>query len=137
MSDALNRCCSRFREEIGDAEHCLKQVGGHLASAAEKGVDTLEADLTAALARCEAKHAQAAGAGKRIGQFIDDLRQTAVNRFEDWKTDREVEKIEKHADKMEQRAVDAIAVAACALLEAEVAVVDALRTRKMAIEVAG
>ena len=137
MSEALNRCCSRFREEIGVAEQSLKQVGSHLVSATEKGVDALEGDLKTALSRCEAKHAEAAHAGRRIGQFLEDVKQTAVNRFEDWKTDREVEKIEKHADKMEQRAVDAIAVAACALLEAEVAIVDALRTRKMAIEVAG
>ena len=33
--------------------------------------------------------------------------------------------------------MDAIVVAAYAILEAEVAIVDALRTRKMAVEIAG
>jgi len=46
-------------------------------------------------------------------------------------------KLEKDADKKEQCAVDAVVVAAYALLEAEVAIVEALKARKIAIEVAG
>jgi hypothetical protein len=60
-----------------------------------------------------------------------------IAKYEDWKTDREIEKLEKHADQKEQQAVDAVVVAAFALLEAEVAIVEALKARKVAIEVAG
>ena len=85
----------------------------------------------------EAKREQAAHAGHRIKKFLEESKENVVTKFEDWKTDREIEKIEKDADNKEQQAVDAIVVAAYALLDAEVAIVDALKARKMAIEVAG
>lgn len=137
MSEALDRCCNRFKEEINAAASCLTNVGGHVAGVSKKGVDALEADLHKALAKCEAKQEQAAHAGKRVGQFIAEVKKNAVNKFEDWRADRVIGKVEKQADKKEQQAVDAIVVAAYAILEAEVAILDALRTRKMAVEIAG
>jgi len=97
----------------------------------------LEIRLKAALTKCAAQREQANHAGHRIKQFIEEAKQTAVARFEDWKTNREIAKIEKHADQKEQQAADAIVLAAFALLEAEVAIVEALQARKIAIEVAG
>ena len=78
-----------------------------------------------------------AQSGHRINQFIEEAKHNAVARFEEWKTNHEIAKIEKHADLKEQPAVDAIALAAFALLEAEVAIVEALKARKTALEVAG
>ena len=137
MNDKLNQCCKRLQQELKAAETCLEQTGSHLAVATETGGDALEARLKSALAKCDEKREHATQAGQRVKQFIAEAKQNAVARFEDWKTDREIAKIEKDADRKEQQAVDAIVVAAFALLEAEVALVDALRARKFAIEVAG
>jgi 3-dehydroquinate dehydratase len=137
MNTRLDDTCTRFKEEINTIELCLGQVGKHLASAADTGVDALEVELDKATEKREAKREQAAHAGHRIKQLLEESKENVVTKFEDWKTDREIEKIEKDADKKEQQAVDAIVVAAYALLEAEVAIVDALKARKMAIEVAG
>ena len=137
MNNKLDHARNRFKEEINAIEVCLAQVGNHLASMSEKGVDDLEVELDKATTKCEAKREQATHAGHRIKQFLEEAKKNVVTKFEDWKTDREIEKIEKQADQKEQQAVDAIVVAAFALLEAEVAIVDALKARKMAIEVAG
>ena len=137
MSEHLHQCCNRLKEEVNTAECCLTKVGHHLESAMATEVDALEAELKKATATCEAKREQAVHAGQRIKQFIEEVTNTAVTKYEDRKTNREIVKIEKAADKKEQQAVDAIVVAAFALLEAEVAIVDALKTRKMAVEVAG
>jgi len=137
MSDKLEQCCNRLMAEINTAETCLAQAGHHVSSAAEAGVDALEARLKEALAKCEAKREQATLSGHRIKQFIEEAKQNAVAKFEEWKTNREIAKIEKHADQKEQQAVDAVVLAAFALLEAEVAIVEALKARKTAIEVAG
>jgi flagellar biosynthesis chaperone FliJ len=137
MNEKLDKCCSRLKEEINTVELGIAKVGHHLSSAANKGVDTLEADLKKATANCEAKREQAEHAGQRIRQFIEEAKKNTVAKLEEWKTDRKIEKIEKHADKKEQQAVDAIVVAEFALLEAEVIIVDALKARNMAVEVAG
>ncbi len=137
MNNRLDHACNRFKEEINTIEICLGQVGEHLAAATDAGVDALEVELDKATEKREAKREQAAHAGHRIKKFLEESKENVVTKFEDWKTDREIEKIEKDADKKEQQAVDAIVVAAYALLDAEVAIVDALKARKMAIEVAG
>jgi len=137
MEDKLEKCCRRLKDEMKSAETCLGSVGQHLATATESKLDTLEAHLKAGIAKCDAKREQAAGAGERVRQFLEQTKADIVSKYEDWKTDREIGKLENHADKLEDRAVDAVVVAAFALLEAEVAIVEALKARKIAIEVAG
>lgn len=137
MSEKLAKCCDRLKDEIKTAESYVADAGHHVGSAAEHGVDGLESRLHDAVVRCEEKRGQATEAAGRVRHFLEEKTGGAIVKFEDWKTDREIAKIENHADELEQHAVDAIVVAAHALLEAEVAIVDALRARKMAIEVAG
>ena len=137
MSKTLSECCKRFKEEMKTAESCLEDVGKHLAAAADEKVEGLETRWKHALARCEARREQAKGAGERVRQFLQEKKSEVVSKYEDWKTDREIEKLENHADKLEDQAVDAVLVAAFALLEAEVAIVEALKARKIAVEVAG
>jgi len=124
-------------EEIKTAETSLTQAGHHLSSATETKVEALEAGLKESLTKWESKREQASEAGTRIGRFMEEVKENAVSKFEDWKTDREIGKIEKDADRKEDHAVDAIAVAAFAILEAEVAIMEALKARKIAIDVAG
>jgi hypothetical protein len=137
MNDKLNQCCRRLTEEVKTAETCLSDVGQHLAATAEENVEALEARLKNALARCEAKRDQAKTAGERVRQFLEQKKSEVVSKYEDWKTDREIEKLEKHADTLENRALDAVVIATFALLEAEVAIVEAIKARKTATEVAG
>ena len=90
-----------------------------------------------ALAKCDAKREEAGQAGQRLRQYLVEKKDELIAKYEDWKTDREIAKLEKHAEQKEQLAVDAVIVAAYALLAAEVAIVEALKARKVEIEVAG
>ena len=137
MSEKLNQCCERLKAEIKTAESSIEQASHHLASATEQGVDALEVRLNETVAKCDEKREYATAAAGRLKQFIEEKKSDALTKLEDWKTDREISKIEKHADRLEQQAVDAVVVAAYALLEAEVAIVEALRARRLAIDVAG
>jgi hypothetical protein len=137
MSEKLDQCRNRLKEEIKSVETNLAQAGQHLASATETKIDTLDTRLKESLTTWESRREQAAQAGERIKHFVEEVKENALSKFEDWKTDREIDKLEKDADKKEARAADAIAVAAFAILEAEVAIVEALKARKIAIEVAG
>jgi len=137
MENKLEKCCRRLNDEIKTAETCLANVSHHLVDTTETRLDTLEAHLKENITKCEAKREQAAGAGERLRHLLEQTKADIVSQYEDWKTNREIGKLEKHADKLEDRAVDAVVVAAFALLEAEVAILEALKARKTAIEVAG
>ena len=137
MNNKLEQCINRVQDEIKTIETSLADTSNHLTTAVEQKVEGLEAGWKNALAKCDAKREQAGQAEQRLRQFLEEKKDELVSKFEDWKTDCEIEKLEKHADKKEQQAVDAVIVAAFALLEAEVAIVEALKARKVAIEVAG
>jgi hypothetical protein len=137
MNHKLEQCIHRVQDEMKTIESSLADTSNHLTTAVEQQAEHLETRWKNALAKCDAKREEAGQAGQRLRQYLEEKRDEVVSKFEDWKTDREIEKIEKQADRKEQQAVDAVIVAAYALLEAEVAIVEALRARKMAIEVAG
>jgi hypothetical protein len=137
MNNKLEQCINRVQDEIKTIETSLADTSNHLTTAVEQKVEGLEAGWKNALAKCDAKREQAGQAGQRLRQFLEEKKDELVSKYEDWKTDREIEKLEKHADKKEQQAVDAVVVAAFALLQAEVAIVEALKARKIAIEVSG
>jgi hypothetical protein len=137
MNERLETLRKNLEDEIKSAETSLARAARHLTSVTETGLETLEVRLHEALAKAEAGREKAAHAGERIKHYLADTTTHAISRVEDWKTDHEIEKLEKLADKREQQAADAILLAAFALLEAEVAIVEALKARKTAIEVAG
>ena len=97
MSEKLNQCCNRLKQELQTAEAHLKQAGDHLATVTETEVDALETRLKTAVAKCEAKREQATQAGQRLKQLMEEAKQNALAPLEDWKTDREIAKLEKHA----------------------------------------
>ena len=137
MSDQMEHSRERLQAGIRTAEVHLKDASSHVESAVEHGIEVLDQQCTEALAKCDASRAKADEAGVRMKHFLAEAKDQAIAKFEDWKTDRDIAKIEKHADNAEQQAVDALELAAFAIIEAEVAVVEALRARKVAIEVAG
>jgi hypothetical protein len=137
MNNKLEQCINRVQDEIKTIETSLADTSNHLTTAVEQKAESLEAGWKNALAKCDAKREEAGQAGQRLRQFLEEKKDELISKYENWKIDREIEKLEKHADKKEQQAVDAVVVAAFALLEAEVAIVEALKARKIAIEVAG
>lgn len=137
MNERLDQCCSHLKQEIETVEVTLTNVGHHLSAATEADVDALERHLSEAKDQREKKREHATEAGNRVSQWLETVKKDAVTKIEDWKTDREISKLEKDADTKEDRAADAVVMAAYALLEAEVAIVEALKARKIAVEVAG
>lgn len=137
MNNKLEQCIERLKNEVKTVETGLTDTSRHLTTAVEEKVDALDARWKNALAKYEARREEAGQAGHRLREFLEKKKDELVTRYEDWKADHEIGKLEKHADQKEQQAVDAVVVAAFALLEAEVAILEALKARKTAIEVAG
>jgi hypothetical protein len=137
MNNKLEQCINRVQDEIKTIETSLADAGNHLTTAVEQKAEDLEAGWKSALVKCDAKREEAGQAAQRLRQYLEEKKDELISKYEDWKTDREIAKLEQHADQKEQQAVDEVVVAAFALLEAEVAIVEALKARKIAIEVAG
>jgi hypothetical protein len=137
MSTQLDHYRAQVKQEIITAEGKLKDVSRHIQTATDDERTALELKFKEAETQCAVSRQDATDAGLRVTQYIEDKIGSAVSKFEDWKTDRDIEKIEASAERKEQHALDSIVLAALALQEAEVALVDALAARKFAIEVAG
>ena len=137
MNNKLEQGIDRLKNEIKTIETGLAATSQHLASAVEEKIDGLDARWKNAVVKYEAKLEEVGQAGHSLRRFLEKKKQDLTAKYEDWKTDREIGKIEEHADQKEQQAVDAIVVAVIAMHDAEVAVLEALKARKIAIEVAG
>jgi hypothetical protein len=125
----------RIREELANAKESLTHASRHLDEGSELSV--LEVGLKDAAARCSLKRSEALKASDRIKDWFEHTKDQVIDKIEDLKTDIEIHRIEKDADRKEEHACDAIVVAAHALLEAEVALIEALKARRLAIDVAG
>ncbi|HRQ87307.1 MAG TPA: hypothetical protein PLA50_00805 [Bacteroidia bacterium] len=137
MSDKLNQCILRFEENLKSAETYLTETKDHLTAAVKESADELETRTRNAMARLETRREQAAEAKEKILHYLEEKKDELITKLEDWRVDREIEKLERTADAKEEHAVNAVIAAAYALLEAEAAVLDALKARKIAVEVAG
>lgn len=126
----------QIREELDVAEKSLTLVNRHLDDDSLE-LTVLEEGLRDAASRRDTKRDEALSAGERLKEWIEDKKDQVVDKIEDLKTDIEIHRIEKDADRKEDHARDAIIVAAHALLEAEVALIEAVKARRMAIDVAG
>lgn len=130
-----NRHHDRISEELKTARESLTHATRHLEQDAE--IIALDEDLKDATARRDTRHDEATKAADRIREWLEEAKDQVIDKLEDLKTDFEIHRIEKDADRKEDHARDAIVFAAHAVLEAEVALIEALKARRLAIEVAG
>lgn len=137
MNNTLEKGVDRLKNELKQVESELTSAGQHLAAAVEEKIEALDQRWKNALVKYEARIDAAGQTAHGLREFLAKKKEELTTKFEDWKADREIEKIEKQADQREQQAVEAIVVAAIAMHEAEVAILAALKARKFAVEVAG
>ena len=134
MDDKLKQYCDRLQEEVKRAETCLARVGQHLVSPELTPLADWKALLQEARSQCAAKREPAQQAGQRVKVWLEETETTGGAKFDDSKLDREAINAENQADKEEGLALDAMLVAAHAILQAEVAILRAFKTRKTALD---
>ena len=137
MTERFSQLYRQIKEQVTGAENCLTDLSGHLKSPHESSPKEFDLHLKTINERCHASCEQAVEAGHRLKHFIEEAKTEAVAHFDDWKTDRAIAHLEAQADKKERHAVDALILAAHSILEAEVAIAEALKARKTVIEVSG
>jgi hypothetical protein len=136
MNDELKQYCDRLREQVKIAENCLVRVGQHLVSPELTPLADLKALLQEATTKCAARREPAQQAGQRVKVWLEEVENKAGAPFDHSNLDREVIRAENQADREEGLALDAMLVAAHAILQAEVAILKAFKTRKTAVDLA-
>jgi len=117
-------------------ETCLARVGQHLVSPESTPLANWQTFLQEATTQCRAKREQAQQAGQRVKVSMEEMEKKKVIPFDYSNLDGEVIKAEIQADREEGLALDAMVVAAHAILQAEVAILMAFNTRKRAFDLA-
>ena len=134
MNEKLKQYCDRLQEEVKTAQTRLARVAQHLVSPELTPLAGWKALLQEARTQCAAKREPAQQAGQRVKVWLEEIENTGGAKFDDSKLDREATKAENQADKEEGLALDAMLVAAHAILQAEVAILRAFKTRKTALD---
>ena len=136
MNENLNQNCDRLREAVKSAETCLARVGQHLVSPESTPLANWEALLLKATTQCKAEREPARQADQRVRVWLEEMEHEAAAPLDETNLDGEILKAENQADREESLALDALKVSAHAALQAEVAVLQALKTRKTAFDLA-
>jgi 16S rRNA U1498 N3-methylase RsmE len=134
MDDKLKQYCGRLQEEIKSTETCLARVGQHLVSPELTPLAKWKALLQEATTQCREKREPAQQAAQRVKVWLEEMEKRVGVPFDDSHLDREAVKAENQADREEGLALDAMLVAAHAILQAEVAILKAFNTRKTALD---
>jgi hypothetical protein len=134
MNEKLKQYCDRLQKEAKTAETSLARVGQHLVTPELTPLADWKALLQAATTDCKAKREQAQQAAQRVKLWLEEVQNGAAAPLDESNLDREAIKAENQADKEESLALDAMQVAAHAILQAEVAILKAFNTRKTAFD---
>ena len=134
MNDKLKQYCDRLQEEVKLAETSLARVGQHLVSPELTPLADWKTLLQAATTECKAKREPAQQAAQRVKAWLEEVENKTGAPLDESNLDREAIQAESQADKEEGLALDAMRVAAHALLQAELAILTAFKTRKTAFD---
>jgi hypothetical protein len=134
MNEKLKRYCDRLQEEAKTAQTCLARVGQHLADPELTPLTDWKALLQTATTECKAKREQAQQAAQRVKVWFEEMENRAAAPLDESNLGGEAIKAENMADNEEALALDAMRVAAHAILQAEVAILMAFKTRKTAFD---
>lgn len=134
MSDEATKCGDLLQEEIGIAEAILARLRQHLASPELTPVAQWKALLEEATTTLRAGSERAQQAGERVKSWMEEVDKGTPAPLDESDLDGEVIRIESKADKEQRLALDAMVVAAHAILQAECAVLEASHSQKVAID---
>jgi len=135
MNDEVKEYSDRLQEEAKLVETRLARVAQYLVSPESTPLASWKTLLQEAMTQCGAKREQAQQAGQRIKVWMEMEKETSAP-FNYSDLDGEVTKAENQADREEGLAMDAMVVAAHAILQAEAAILKAFNACKSAFDLA-
>ncbi|MDJ0941801.1 MAG: hypothetical protein QNJ00_18700 [Woeseiaceae bacterium] len=132
VNDKLDAFRAKLNGHLAAASERLDEVKTDIEAAADATGDKLEEKGEQLKARFDADKAKIAEARENAEAWLDSKKQDSEDAIAQWKHDREVEKLEKRAEKAEDNAAASIVIAVAAIDEAQLAVLEAIGARLLA-----
>ena len=136
MADTQESSKQKLSQEIDVAKGKLEALKREIGDMREEDKATLRQRQAEIRARLDEQKARAQELQGKITSWKDEKKQHTTEAIASWKQRRELDKLQKRAERAEDYAVDMVTVAAADFEEAEAAVYDAIAARVEAEETA-
>ena len=130
MQVDIDELGKRLHAKLDHGIDRLKTVQAHLESLHKETETTIQAKLSAARETLVALKQEAAAGKAALEKFVEDTKVETHAAVAEWKAKRDRQKLEKRSERTRKYAEASIAVALCAVQEAEVAVLEAVAARR-------
>lgn len=134
MSEKIDQFCESLREQLTELETKLGHTKADLKAFPQETQNLLQSKLQEAKDQLATNKEKAENAKTKVQQFLEAKKSEIQSQVEEWKTQREVEKLVSRAERAEEYAGNAIIFAAAVIQEAQVAVLEAVEARMIAEE---
>lgn len=135
MSEKIDQFCESLRQQLTAIETKLNHTKADLEKVPQETQHLLQSKLEVAKAQLAENQQKAEEAKTNMQQWLEAKKSELHSQIDEWKAQREVEKLVSRADRAENYAVSAIVFAAAAVQEAQIAVLEAIEARIAADEI--
>jgi hypothetical protein len=129
MSAVIDNFTKQVHDDVEAVEERAKSLKKTIKSATKKTQDDIQSRLGAVKSNLEAKKHEFDRYRANLKMQFEEKEAEVKSSIEEWKMNREVKKLEDRADKSEEYAATAIAVAMVTMEEAEAATLEAICDR--------
>jgi tellurite resistance protein len=136
MSEKTDNFCNNLGDHLNAIEVRLDRAKASIRSAPDDTREAVEAKKRKIEADFEADKGKVEDAKAKATNWVEGKKAETDSKIEEWKINREIHKLENRADNAEDYAAAAIYIAASAVEEAELSILDAVEARLLSNEVA-
>ena len=129
MSEKINEFCENLRVKLTKVENHLNRVGEDIKQVSEQAADKIRLKIDEAKATHEQNVQKVNDAKMKLEERLQAKKEEVGADVEAWKTNREIDKLEKRAVNAEGYAEIAIDLAAASVVEADLATLEAVVAR--------
>lgn len=129
MGEKIDQLRADLKSKLSTVEESLEKAKSRIHASAEETKASLDAKKAEVESAMAAQKQKAAETKAKMDGAIEEKTAETKAKIDEWKMNREIHKLEKRADRSEDYAVWAMEVAANAVEEADIAVLDAIADR--------
>ena len=134
MSERIDQFCENLRVQLTNVESHLAKVGESIKSAPQQAQAAIQTKIDGAKAQHEQNMQKLSDAKAKLEERVQEKKSEVEGQIQEWKTNREISKLERRADNAEGYAIAAIEFAAAATAEADLTTLEAIAARMEAEE---
>lgn len=136
MSEKIDKFCENLRVKMTNVESNLNKAGENLKTAPQQAADGVRSRIDSAKAHHLEYKQRAVDAKVKLDEHVMAKKAEVKSEVAEWKTNREIHRLEAWADEAESYAEAALEYAAACVVEADLATLEAIEARLDAEEAA-